>query len=130
MRAGAWDRSKPIGVGSSFRIRIRPTMVTPHRSTRSPSQRASFGRKRKGAGTASMSTSGRAILSRPDVLLPRERRGDGPIFAEAWHADALAIAIVLTRRGVFSAAEWSAALAAAIRASQARGEPDDEEHYY
>jgi nitrile hydratase accessory protein len=77
-----------------------------------------------------MSTSGRAILSRPDALLPRERRGDGPIFAEAWHADALAIAIVLTRRGVFSAAEWSAALGAAIRASQARGEPDDEEHYY
>ena len=69
-------------------------------------------------------------MNRPDALLPRERRGGGPIFAEAWHADALAIAIVLTRRGVFSAAEWSAALGAAVRASEARGEPDDEEHYY
>ena len=69
-------------------------------------------------------------MSRLDSLLPRERNGSAPVFAEAWHADALAIASVLTKRGVFSAADWSAALGTAVRASKARGDPDDEEHYY
>jgi nitrile hydratase accessory protein len=69
-------------------------------------------------------------LSRRDSLLPRERDGNAPVFAEAWHADALAIASVLTKRGVFSAADWSTALGTAVRSSEARGEPDDEEHYY
>jgi nitrile hydratase accessory protein len=69
-------------------------------------------------------------LSQRDTLGPRESGGGAPVFAEPWHADALAIANVLTNTGVFSAAEWSAALGIAVHASQARGEPDDEAHYY
>ena len=69
-------------------------------------------------------------MSRRDLLLPRESDGNSPVFVAAWHANALAIANVLTSRGVFSAADWSAALGAAVRASEARGDPDDEEHYY
>lgn len=69
-------------------------------------------------------------MNRRDTLLPRESDGNAPLFAEAWHADALALASVLTKIGVFSAAEWSVALGAAVRLSEARGEPDDEQHYY
>ena len=78
----------------------------------------------------SSSIFGRPILNGRDSLLPRERRGKAPVFAEAWYAYALAISSVLTKTGVFSAAEWSAALGTAVRTSEARGEPDNEEHYY
>jgi nitrile hydratase accessory protein len=69
-------------------------------------------------------------LRQRDALLPRERDDTAPVFAEAWHANALAIASVLTKRGVFPAADWSTALGNAVRASDARGDPDNEEHYY
>ena len=69
-------------------------------------------------------------MSPPDALLPRHRDDQSPVFAEPWQAEVLAIASELSKRGVFSAAEWSVALGASLRASAERGEPDDEEHYY
>lgn len=69
-------------------------------------------------------------MTRHDALHPREPEAGAPIFAEAWQAQALAIAYVLTNEGLFSARAWPAVLGAALRASEERGEPDDEEHYY
>jgi nitrile hydratase accessory protein len=53
-----------------------------------------------------------------------------PVFAEAWQAEAFAMVIALTDAGVFTAAEWSDALGAAIRAAQAAGDPDLGDTYY
>jgi nitrile hydratase accessory protein len=58
------------------------------------------------------------------------RRGDVPIFAEPWQAEAFAMAIALHERGVFSWNEWAAALAAEIKAAQAAGDPDLGDTYY
>ena len=55
---------------------------------------------------------------------------DGVVFREPWEAQAFAIAVALTERGVFSWTEWAATLAAEIRAAQARGDPDTGETYY
>ncbi len=55
---------------------------------------------------------------------------DGPVFAETWQADAFAMVVALTDAGVFTAAEWSDALGAAIRAAQADGDPDVGDTYY
>ena len=40
---------------------------------------------------------------------------DDPVFAEPWEAEAFALAVALHERGLFSWAEWSAALAEEIR---------------
>lgn len=61
-------------------------------------------------------------------LLPRD--GDGPVFREAWQAQAFAMTVELSRRGRFTWAEWAAALAAEIAAAKARGEPDLGDTYY
>jgi len=61
-------------------------------------------------------------------LLPRD--DDGPVFAEAWEAQAFAMAIELSRRGVFAWTEWAAALSAEIAAAKARGEHDRGDTYY
>ena len=58
------------------------------------------------------------------------RRDEGPVFAEPWQAQALAIAVALQESGAFSAEEWAAALGAAIRAAQAAGDADDGTTYY
>ena len=55
---------------------------------------------------------------------------DGPMFAEPWQADAYALAIALRDADVFSPAEWTEALAAAIAAAQAAGDPDLGDTYY
>ena len=60
--------------------------------------------------------------------LPRD--ADGPVFAEPWEAQAFALAVALHERGVFTWAEWAAALAAEIRRAQAAGDPDTGETYY
>jgi nitrile hydratase accessory protein len=62
------------------------------------------------------------------TLLPRD--ADGPVFAEAWQAQAFAITVELARQGRFTWAEWAAALAAEIAAAQARGEADRGDTYY
>lgn len=60
--------------------------------------------------------------------LPRD--AGGPVFAEPWQAQAFALAVKLSERGYFSWPEWSAALAAELKAAADRGEPDDGSHYY
>jgi nitrile hydratase accessory protein len=64
------------------------------------------------------------------ALLPREPEPGAPVFAEPWHAQVLAIADTLTRNGLFPAADWAAALGAAIGEAATRGEPDNDETYY
>ena len=61
-------------------------------------------------------------------LLPRDE--DGPVFAEAWEAQAFAMAVELSKQGRFTWSEWAAALAAEIGAAKARGEPDRGDTYY
>jgi nitrile hydratase accessory protein len=60
--------------------------------------------------------------------IPRD--ADGPVFREPWEAQAFAMALALHERGVFTWAEWAAALAAEIRRAQADGDPDTGETYY
>jgi nitrile hydratase accessory protein len=53
-----------------------------------------------------------------------------PVFAEAWQAQALAIADTLVQNGVFSASDWSEALGEALQQAEAGGADDDQETYY
>jgi nitrile hydratase accessory protein len=77
-------------------------------------------------------------LKPPDVAsahdveeLPQLPRNEhGPVFDEPWQASAFAVAVSLSRQGHFSWKEWAAALADELKASVARGEPDDGSHYY
>jgi len=69
----------------------------------------------------------------PDALgaLPRLPRDEGgPVFAEAWQAQAFALAIKLSEKGYFTWKEWAAALAQELSAAVSRGEPDDGSRYY
>ena len=68
----------------------------------------------------------RAAIAVPGV--PRD--ADGPVFAEPWQASAFALAVSLSHRGHFSWKEWAATLGEELKASAARGEPDDGSHYY
>src|SRR5260221_9952373 len=61
-------------------------------------------------------------------LLPRDQ--DGPVFAEAWQAQAFAMTIELSRQGRFTWAEWAEALAGEIAAAQTRGDADLGDTYY
>jgi nitrile hydratase accessory protein len=45
--------------------------------------------------------------------IPRD--DDGPVFAEAWQAQAFAMVLTLNERGLFTWKEWSDTLAAEIR---------------
>lgn len=62
------------------------------------------------------------------VNLPRDL--GGPVFEEPWQASAFALAVSLSRQGYFSWKEWAAALTDELKASAARGEPDDGSRYY
>ncbi len=58
-------------------------------------------------------------------------RADGePVFAQPWQAQAFALAVQLHERGVYTWAEWTAALAAEIQRAGDAGAPDDGTHYY
>ena len=79
------------------------------------------------------------ILNTPDPdfnaerlnTLPRIHRDEeGPVFAEPWQAQAFGMAVRLSEQGHFTWKEWAAALAAELKAAEARGEPDDGTHYY
>ncbi len=61
-------------------------------------------------------------------LLPRD--ADGPVFAEAWQAEAFATTMALLDAGLFTWAEWSNALSAAIIGAQRSGDPDFGDTYY
>jgi nitrile hydratase accessory protein len=75
-------------------------------------------------------------LTQPDSLpllenlpaLPRD--AGGPVFAEPWQAQALALTVKLSERGHFTWKEWAAALAEELKAAANRGEPDDGSRYY
>ncbi|HVX81594.1 MAG TPA: nitrile hydratase accessory protein [Devosiaceae bacterium] len=70
-------------------------------------------------------------MSAPEAsLLPREPSAGAPTFALPWHAEALGIANVLMQSGMYSAAEWAAALGAEIKRRAEAGEPDTDETYY
>ncbi len=71
-------------------------------------------------------------MARPqDTDLKPLAASDGePAFAEAWQAEALALADSLVQNGLFTAGAWSEALGLALREAEARGESDDQETYY
>ncbi|MHB8730646.1 MAG: nitrile hydratase accessory protein [bacterium] len=76
-------------------------------------------------------------MSRPDAAADRlaalpslPRDAGGPVFAEPWQAQAFALAVNLSDQGYFTWKEWSAALAAELKAAADRGEPDDGSQYY
>lgn len=52
------------------------------------------------------------------------------MFAEPWQASAFALAVSLSQRGYFKWTEWAATFGNELKASAARGEPDDGSHYY
>jgi len=60
--------------------------------------------------------------------IPRD--ADGPVFREPWEAQAFAMTLALHECGVFTWAEWAAALGAEIKRAQAAGDPDTGETYY
>ena len=61
-------------------------------------------------------------------LLPRD--DDGPVFAEPWQAQAFAVVVELTDRGLLTREEWAERLGAALAEAEARGETDTGERYY
>jgi nitrile hydratase accessory protein len=63
-----------------------------------------------------------------DERLPRD--ADGPVFAEAWQAEAFALTVRLYEAGCFTWPEWAGTLAAVLREVRERGEFDDGSHYY
>ena len=71
-------------------------------------------------------------MSDPDsaALKPLASVDGDPVFDEAWQAQALAIADTLVQNGMFSAAEWSAALGEALQAAASGDAVDDQETYY
>jgi len=60
--------------------------------------------------------------------LPNEQ--EGPVFAEPWQAQALALAVTLSDQGHFTWKQWATELAATLKAASDRGEPDDGSRYY
>ena len=60
--------------------------------------------------------------------IPRD--ADGPVFREPWEAQALAMALALHARGLFTWNEWAETLADEIRRAQATGDADTGETYY
>ena len=69
-----------------------------------------------------------SVAERAIPGIPRDE--DGPVFREAWEAQAFAMALVLHERGLFTWSEWAAALAYEIARAQASGDPDTGETYY
>ena len=66
-------------------------------------------------------------MNRPEFGLLKAKDGE-PVFGEPWHAQTLALADLLVKRGVISPARWADTLGAEIKALKA--EPDDRETYY
>jgi nitrile hydratase accessory protein len=55
---------------------------------------------------------------------------DTPVFEAPWQAQAFAMTLALHERGLFTWAEWAAALAAQIGCAQEAGDPGDGSTYY
>lgn len=58
------------------------------------------------------------------------RDAEGPVFREAWEAQAFAMTLMLHEKGLFTWKEWAAALAGEIKAAQSAGDPDLGTTYY
>ncbi len=69
-----------------------------------------------------------AVLEAGDALLPAARGSEGPIFNEAWEAQAFAMVVALHEAKLFSWSEWTAALSREIAAASRSGDRDPE--YY
>ncbi|MFQ5937274.1 MAG: nitrile hydratase accessory protein [Acidiferrobacterales bacterium] len=65
-----------------------------------------------------------------DALPAIPRDDDGPVFKAPWEAHAFAMAVKLSENGLFTWAEWAAALSAEIEAAQRAGDPDLGDTYY
>lgn len=65
-----------------------------------------------------------------DGPAPLARADNEPVFDEPWQAQALGLAFSLSESGVFSPADWSAALGKAHRELIAQGRPDTTWTYY
>ena len=61
---------------------------------------------------------------------PLRRRDDEPIFAEPWHAQAMATAYLLIRSGTISQSKWTETLGEEIRLASLSGSADDTGTYY
>ena len=66
-------------------------------------------------------------MNRPELGFLKAKDGE-PAFGEPWHAQTLALADLLVKRGVISAAQWADTLGAEIKALHT--EPDDRETYF
>jgi nitrile hydratase accessory protein len=71
-----------------------------------------------------------SICGNPISTLPKTVPADEPVFAEPWQAHAFALAVKLSEAGLFSWADWSAALGAELAEANRRGEVDDGSRYY
>jgi len=72
-----------------------------------------------------------AAALRAASVLPGLPRGEqGPVFREAWEAQAFAMTLALHEKGLFTWPEWAAILADEIKRAQAAGDPDTGETYY
>jgi nitrile hydratase accessory protein len=71
-----------------------------------------------------------AVLEAGDALLPVSRESEGPIFNEAWEAQAFAMVAALHEAKLFSWSEWTAALAREIAAASRSGDRDPDVTYY
>ena len=69
-------------------------------------------------------------MTAPDALPGLPRDAEGPVFREPWEAQAFALAVALHERGLFTWAEWAAALSGEIRRAQEAGDPDTGDTYY
>jgi len=67
-------------------------------------------------------------MIQPLPLQPHD--DDGPVFAEPWQAQAFALAVELSQRGLFTWPQWTEAFAAEIKVAQAAGDPDLGDTYY
>lgn len=66
-----------------------------------------------------------------NALLPLQPHDEeGPVFAEPWQAQAFALAVTLSQRGLFTWEEWTHAMGAEIKTAQAAGDPDLGDTYY
>ncbi|WP_446720919.1 hypothetical protein [Mesorhizobium sp. 131-2-1] len=61
---------------------------------------------------------------------PLRRRDDEPIFAEPWHAQAMAIADLLIGSGTISQSKWTETLCEEVRLASLAGSADDTGRYY
>jgi nitrile hydratase accessory protein len=117
--------SNPATAGIACRTPAPMVASRRSRSTASASVRATCGTTWRRRETGSLPTSGRAILSRPEMLRPADAE-----FAEPWQAEALVLSIALQETGHVTPTEWSSTLSDEIEKARATGDSTDGTTYY